>query len=97
MPAIQKVHEKFKDRGVAVFGASVNDAEGKPAEYMKQQGLTYTLLLNGDKLANPYKVKVLPTLYVIGPDGRVFHAEYGLRQNFEAELTSIVERCLKAR
>jgi peroxiredoxin len=97
MPSIQKVHEKYADRGVAVFGASVNDAEGKPAEYMQRQGFTYTLLLKGDKLANTYRARVLPTLYVIGPDGRIFHAEYGLRQNFEVELSNVVERCLEAR
>ncbi len=97
MPSIQAVHEKFKGRGVNVFGVAVADAEGQPAAYMKRKGYTYTLLMKGDEVAAAYKAVMLPTLYVIGPDGKVVHAEFGLRQNLQTELSSVLENALKSR
>jgi peroxiredoxin len=95
MPAIQSLHRKFKDRGVVIYGVAVADNEGQPAAYMKRQGYTYGLLLKGDPVATSYKAAMLPTLYVIGKDGRIVHAESGYRENAQADLTSILERCLK--
>jgi peroxiredoxin len=97
MPVIQSLHEKFKDRGVVVFGISIADKEGNPVEFMKRKGYTYNLLLNGDDVAELYKAVQLPTLYVIGDDGKIIHAEYGFRENANEELTSVIERYLKAR
>ena len=96
MPAIQSLHEKYKDRGVVVFGIAVADNEGDPIGYMKRNGFTYNLLLKGDEIAALYKAEVLPTLYIIGRDGRIAHAEYGYRENNKDELTAIIEQSLKA-
>lgn len=95
MPAIQRLHEKFKNRGVVVFGISVADKEGNPVDFMKRKGFNYNLLLNGDEVAEIYKAVQLPTLYVIGTDGRIIHAEYGFRENTEKELNSLIEKYLR--
>lgn len=96
MPVIQSLHERFKDRGVVVFGIAVADKEGNPVEFMKRKGYTYNLLLNGDDAAELYKAVQLPTLYVIGSDGKIIHAEYGFRENAEQELTAVIEQYLKS-
>lgn len=95
MPVIQSLHEKFKDQGVIVFGISIADKEGNPVEFTKRKGYTYNLLLNGDDVADLYKAVQLPTLYVIGFDGKIIHAEYGYRDNAKKVLTSLIERYLK--
>lgn len=95
MPTVQSLHDKFKDRGVMVFGISVNDQEGDPAGFMKQKGYTYNLLLGGDDTAGLYKAVLLPTLYVIGTDGKIIHAEYGFRDSAKEELIAVIEKHLK--
>jgi hypothetical protein len=90
------LHDKFKQRGVAVFGIAVADHEGDPAGYMKSKGYTYGLLLKGDDVAKAYKAVQLPVLYVIGNDGRVLHAETGYREGAQAELATLIERHLQA-
>ncbi len=62
---------------------------------MKRQRYTYTLLMDGDAVAQAYKVVMLPTLYVIGRDGRILHAERGYRETAEDELPLLVERWLR--
>jgi peroxiredoxin len=96
MPAVQSLHEKFKDRGVVVIGVAVADEEGHPVEYMKLHRYSYNLLLKGDEVATLYRAAILPTLYVIGADGRVAHAEFGFRENAKPDLTAIIERQLKS-
>jgi peroxiredoxin len=96
MPGIQSLHDKFKDRGVVIFGVSVGDQEGDPAGFMKKKGYTYNLLLNGDDAAELFKAVLFPTLYVIGFDGKIIHAEFGFRKNAKQEITSIIEQYLKA-
>jgi thiol-disulfide isomerase/thioredoxin len=95
MPGIQILSERFKTREVAVFGISVADEEGNPVEYMKKSGYTYGLLLKGDDVATAYRAQVLPTLYIIGKDGKIIHAEFGHRPQAVEELTKKIENALK--
>lgn len=98
MPGIQSLHERFKDRGVAVLGVAVGgDEAGDPAAYMQAHRFTYGLLLKGDEVAGLYNVVVLPGLYLIGDDGRIIHAEYGYREGAKDELTRMIDGYLKAR
>lgn len=94
MPGIQILHERFKNQNVAVFGISVADEEGNPVEYMKKKDFTYGLLLKGDEVATAYQAQVLPTLYIIGKDGKIIHAEFGHRPNSLEELIKIIEKNL---
>ena len=73
---------------------AVNDKEGDPVGYMKRQKYTYTLLLNGDSLAMAYKATMLPTVYVIGPDGKLIYAEEGFRENANDDIFPVIEKHL---
>ena len=98
MPGIQSIHERFRNRGVAVLGVAVGgDEAGDPAAYMRAHRFTYGLLLKGDEVAAQYNIMVLPGLYLIGDDGRIIHAEYGYREGAKDELTRMIDGYLKAR
>lgn len=93
MPEMQQLHNKFKDRGVVVIGVDTQDDGKLAAEYMKQKGYTYQLLLNGEKLTE-YNPRALPTLYVIGKDGKIIQAEVGYRTSSYEKLAELLERQL---
>lgn len=95
MPQVQAIYDAFKDRGVVVIGVAVADEEGDPAAYMKHYQYSYGLLMKGDSVAKLYAALVLPTLYVIGPDGKILHAEFGHRESMETELRALIENTLK--
>jgi len=96
MPNIQALHEQFKGQNVAIFGVAVADDDGDPAGFMKRKGFTYGLLLKGDEVAKSYNAQLLPTLYVIGPEGQIVHAEKGYREDAKTELAAIIEQQLKS-
>ena len=98
MPGIQSLHEKFKDRGFVVLGVTLGgDEAGDPVAFMKRYGFTYRILLQGDEMSALYNVSVLPALYLVGDDGKIIHAEYGLREGAKDDLARIIEGYLRRR
>jgi thiol-disulfide isomerase/thioredoxin len=99
MPELQAIHEKFKDRGVVVLGLDVGAGEGDsgdPVAFMKNLKLTYGLLLKANATGKSYLAAVLPTLYVVSPEGKILHAEFGYRNDLRAELTELIEKQLNS-
>jgi len=96
MPDIQKLHEKFRSRGVVVLGISIWES-GNPAAFMNKKGFTYQLLVNGDNIAEEYRVRGIPTLYVIGVDGKILYGEVGARADTYRIIADIIEKHLKER
>ncbi len=93
MPDIQELHEKFRNRNVKVIG--INAWESLDSEkYMRDHNYTYQLLLDGDEVAEAYMANVLPTLYVIGTDGKIVHWEVGYDPGSYDDLSQIIENAL---
>ena len=96
MPDIQKLYEQYKTRGVVVFGISIWES-GDPVAFMEKNDYAYKLLVNGDNVAKNYRVSGIPTLYVIGADGKILFSEVGARVDTYRMVTEIIEKHLKER
>ena len=95
MPGLQKLHERFKNKAVSVFG--VNQGERTRvdiAAYVKKKNLTYGQLINGDLVSRLYRVTGIPCIYVIGPDGKIIHASAGFDPGMEHSLGALIEGSL---
>lgn len=93
MPKLQELYERYHDRGLAVFGISTWEA-GDPAQFINEKGYTYNFLVEGDTVAKEYNVKGLPTLYVIGPDGKILMGEVGSGEDHYDKLVKLIEENL---
>lgn len=58
----------------------------------KEKGYTYQLLLKGETVAEAYHATLLPTVYVIGPEGKIVY-----RGTSTETLTALIEDYLKPR
>jgi thiol-disulfide isomerase/thioredoxin len=111
MPALQRIHDKFKDRGVVVIGIDspmgVKGETARAPQYMKNMEYTYKLLLEGDATAEIYQVPSLPTLFIIGADGNILYVGIGVEsegedkkpsekmQDYYEKLVDIIEKQLQ--
>ena len=71
LPGLEKIHADLKYKGLVVLG--VND-EGKGAakKYATAAGLTFeTLDDSGRKAHGLYRVKAIPSVFLIDPEGRI--------------------------
>lgn len=97
MPGVQKLHEQFKDRGVAVLGMNIGeDEDADPAGYMKSKGFTYGLLLKAEDVAEAYGVMSIPHFFVVGVDGTILHASVGFNEEETGRIAELIEAHLKA-
>jgi thiol-disulfide isomerase/thioredoxin len=88
MPRMQKLHEKFSNRGVVVFG--INSWEkGDAIALMTKKGYSYGLLLNGERIAEAYKVTTLPVVYIVGLDGKIIYCHEG---EDHKDLSAVIEK-----
>jgi peroxiredoxin len=89
IPHMQMLQDQYRERGLVVLG--VNSWEEKdPSAMMAKKGASYTLLLNGESIANNYGVKLLPVIYIIGRDGKIFYRHEGA----EKRLREVIEESL---
>ena len=92
MPRMQKLQQKFADKGVVVFG--VNSWEnGDAIALMKSKRYSYELLLHGEQIADAYKVTTLPVVYIVGLDGKIIYCHEGEDQK---DLSAVIEKYFKA-
>jgi thiol-disulfide isomerase/thioredoxin/outer membrane lipoprotein-sorting protein len=98
MPTVQKLFERYKDKPVVIYGIDVWERKpGRPAAdpvaFMKEKKFTYNLLLEGDAVAQAYRVTGVPTFYIIGTDGKIVYADAGVIS--EDTLVPVIEQALK--
>ena len=95
MPTMQKLHEAYKDKGVVILGVNTWEKNADAAkDYMARKKFTYGCLLNGDDLAKAYGLTGIPTLVIIGKDGRVAMADMGLSDDTGASLRKVFDAAL---
>ncbi|MEQ8764418.1 MAG: TlpA disulfide reductase family protein [Planctomycetota bacterium] len=83
LPRLQKLNDRFADRGLEVWAISTWDF-GNPAGLFEEKELTIELLLEGDRVAKDYGVGVVPTTFLIDGSGRIEHVEVGFDAKSEA-------------
>lgn len=91
MPALQKLYDQYKDSGFELFGIHLSDPDGDPVAFMKENKFTYPILIKGNETGNKYKADLLPTLYLIGKDGKILYARTGYSEK-EDEIINLIKK-----
>ncbi len=97
LPATQRLHERFHERGLRVIGVSVdgprNWARVRP--FAGRLGLTFPLVIDQDgSLARRFRAGGVPTTVLIAPDGRVVRAHTGWLPGEDDSLAAAVSALL---
>jgi len=91
-PEIQRIYEKWKDKGVDFYGIAVNTKEDEWRKFVKKSGFTFTNVYDPTNRAiyAKYFVDITPELYVLNKDRTI------IAKNLVAgQLETIFERELK--
>lgn len=71
-PYVQDIWKDYRDTGVKVWTINIKET-GDPLRAMRERGLSFPLLLNGDPLMHPYRIERSPWLVVIDRDNRIVY------------------------
>jgi len=89
MPGLQKLHEAYADKGVAVIGMNTSES-ADPVAFMKKKNFTYQLLLNADPVSNAYQVRGIPAFYVLDGEGKIVYSAVGFSPGHEKEIEKVI-------
>jgi len=95
IPWFMEFERKYKDRGFAVLGVSMDD-DGWPAikPFLQELGVNYRVVLGNEKTGDAYGgIEALPTAFLIDRDGRVAFEHVGVssRRMFENDIEKLLE------
>ena len=72
-PFLERIHKAHGDKTITVVGISQNDRRDTTA-FLKEYGVTFPTLLddpNGYAVSNAYGLTNVPTLFLIGQNGKI--------------------------
>jgi peroxiredoxin len=92
MPALEKLHREYKNKGVIILG--IDDEEAEVAQnYLKQNGYTFNTVIDADKqVSKLYRINAIPQSFFITKDGKIAAYHRGARR--ESELRDGIEKAL---
>lgn len=92
---VNDIYTKGQQSGLIVFSINVAESKGDVAQFVRQKGLIYPVLMDRDGSVSRKKfgVYVVPTLFIIGKDGLIKEKVYG--HVTEKALLDFVEPYLK--
>ena len=80
MPALERVAERYRMRGLEVIGVSADDKAADAREYADALGISFRIVHDAtDSIQRAYQVSGLPTTFVIDKDGRIVSKTLGAK------------------
>lgn len=94
-PALQRVWEQYRDRGVVVLGVAYTDTEKGARAFIDEFRQTYPNGLDiGTKISELYAIQGVPETFIIDRDGNI--AEFIMQPITSASLTASLDSVLGA-
>lgn len=94
-PALQRVYERYKDRGVEMLGVAYTDTDTNALAFIDKYDMTYpTGPDTGTRISDRYNIIGVPETFVIDQQGNI--AKFIMQPTTEAELSAIIDGLLAA-
>jgi peroxiredoxin len=89
---LQKIYEKYKSNDVEVMGMNVSDTDKEHLKLLLQnKKITFPQLMNAAITGEKYNIVNLPTIYVIGKDGKVIQGFIpAAKENLELKIEDLI-------
>jgi cytochrome c biogenesis protein CcmG/thiol:disulfide interchange protein DsbE len=99
-PALQQLHEKYRERGLTVLAVSVDSPKSRSrvAPFIKSQKFTFEVLLDTEgKVAQKYNAVAIPRTVLISSQGEIVYTSVGYKPTNEERLDEAVRSVLSAK
>ena len=81
MPAMEKLHRRFKDQNFAMVAVNLQESEAQVKSFFEKFKLSFTALLDSSgEVASGLAVSALPTTFVLDKEGRILGIALGPRE-----------------
>jgi peroxiredoxin len=95
MPELQKVYEKYKDRGVQLYGVNANDKSQIIGAFSRDYHVEFPTLVDSKQtVAASYGVQSIPLVVIVDKDMHVTASDNGFDPNTKADLPRTLDKLL---
>lgn len=95
MPTLVEVSKDYAAKGVRYFAVNLREKPDVIRKYLQQANLEITVPLDEEgKIAKQYNVRGIPTMVIVGKDGKVKKVHVGSSAELKQELTSALDELL---
>jgi len=96
-PDMQRLYEKFKDKGLVILGFDCVDDKKIALDYMREHSITFPMVLDASKRAwkvqsEEYGSNAFPTFFVIDREGKIVESIYGYSEEGYKRMLKALER-----
>lgn len=90
-PWMDEINQKYSDKGFEVIAVNLDKNKSAADEFLKEHDISFTVAFDqsGDSAAQ-YKLKGMPSSYLIGRDGKVYASHIGFRDKDKVELEKAI-------
>jgi len=75
MPELNRIYQRYRDRGLEVIGVSVDTIQGNGARavapFIKEFQISYSIVMADQDIVNQFAIVGIPTTLFIAPDGEL--------------------------
>ncbi len=95
MPAMEKLWQKFKEEDFVILAVDVREGKEKVSSFVKENGYTFPVLLDSrGGVANTYRIRAIPTTYLLDPERRIVGKALGARDWASQDAFKLIEQLL---
>ena len=96
LASINKLQEQLAGKPFVVLLINYGEARARVADFVKRESIAFPILLDPNQDASKaWRVRVLPSSFLVGPDGRVRYSVIGEIDWAEADAVEIVRSLLR--
>ncbi len=96
MPLLEKIHQRYRDAGFAVWGVNVEGEVAPAADVAKQTKVTFPVLIDeGQKVSELYDLEAMPSTVVVDRDGTVRYIHRGYKPGDEAKYLEVIKKLIR--
>jgi thiol-disulfide isomerase/thioredoxin len=98
MPIIDKVAEKYKDKGVLLFAVNIQEMPEEIKKFLEETEIDVSVALDSEgATAAAYLANAIPQTVIVGKDGSVQVVKIGVSPDLETALTGDLESLLEGK
>lgn len=94
-PWMQEMHNKYQEDGLVVVAVSVDGKQELAEKFVNETGASFiTAIDEAKKTAKAYKLRAMPSSYLIGRDGNIVSTHLGFRTSKTAAIEAEIKKAL---
>ncbi len=94
-PWMNEMQAKYGGHGLQIVGIAVDNKRADAEQFLKETPARFTVAYDvAGETPKSYRIKGMPSSYLIAPDGRVLYAHAGFREQDKKELEDRIRQAL---